>query len=272
MIFTPIILNDGPGGNGSKSNSLDMDLTLALADLKGKFINSEKGVIEYQAIRKSKEYRTYKELTRGLKSFDLEHITDRRRKISFWINIYNAAVIHGVIELGLSHSVKEIFKFFDRVSYEIGGFLFSLNDMEHGILRGNQSPPYRLFKPFGKKDRRKDFAVLPMDPRIHFALVCGATSCPPISFYEADQIDFQLQLAAESFINSPKVQILPGEKLLLLSMIFKWYKKDFGGSDQALVDTVLRFLDEGEKKNFLKDHRDQIRMKYQPYDWSLNQA
>lgn len=272
MIFSPIILNDGPGGDGPKSDSLDKDLTLALVDLKGKFINSEKAVIEYQAIRKSKEYKAYKELTRGLKAFDLGHVTDRPRKLSFWINIYNAAVIHGVIELGLIHSVKEVPNFFDRVTYEIGGFLFSLNDMEHGILRGNQRPPYRFFKPFGKKDPRKDFSVQPMDPRIHFALVCGAASCPPISFYEADQIDFQLQLAAESFINSPEVQVLPGDKLLLLSMIFKWYKGDFGGSDQALMDMILRFLDEGEKKNFLKDYRDQIRIKYQPYDWSLNQA
>lgn len=272
MIFSPIILNDGPGGNGLKSDSLDKDLNLALADLKGGFIDPERGVVNYKAIRMSREYKTYRELTKGLRFFDLEGVTDRPRKLSFWINIYNAAVIHGVIELGLTHSVKEVSNFFDRVSYEIGGFLFSLKDMEHGILRGNQRPPYRLFKPFGKKDRRKDFAVHPMDPRIHFALVCGSASCPPISFYQADQIDFQLQLAAESFINSPKVQILPGEKLLLLSMIFKWYKKDFGGSDQALVDTILRFLDEGEKKNFLKDVRDQIRIKYQPYDWNLNQA
>ncbi len=272
MIFSPIILNDGPVRNGSKSDSLDKDLTLALADLKGKFIHFERGVIEYQAIRKSEEYQTYKELTKGLQFFDLRRLADRPEKLSFWINIYNTAVIHGIIEMGVTRSVKEISNFFDRVTYKIGGFVFSLNDMEHGILRGNRRPPYRLFKPFGRNDPRKGFAIIPIDPRIHFALVCGAASCPPISFYEANQIDFQLQLAAESFINSPKVQILPREKLLLLSMIFKWYKRDFGGTDQGLVDTILRFLDEGEKKNLLKDVRDQIRIKYQPYDWNLNHA
>jgi hypothetical protein len=143
--------------------------------------------------------------------------------------------------------------------------------MEHGILRGNRRPPYRLLRPWGNNDSRLEFAILPIDPRIHFALVCGARSCPPIGFYEAEQIDFQLQLAAESFINSPQVRILPEKNTLLISMIFKWYKADFGGNDQAIIDTILNFLDEGEKKNFLSENRNRVQMKYQPYDWNLNQ-
>jgi hypothetical protein len=54
-------------------------------------------------------------------------------------------------------------------------------------------------------------------------------------------------------------------------MIFKWYKADFGGNDRAIADTILNFLDEGEKKNFLSENRDRVRIKYQPYDWNLNQ-
>jgi len=181
-------------------------------------------------------------------------------------------VIHGVIELGLQKSVKEVNWFFDRITYEIGGYRFSLNDMEHGILRGNRRPPYRLFKPFQKEDPRLEFAVVPMDPRIHFALVCGARSCPPIGFYEAIQIDFQLELAAASFINSPQVKILSPEKIVLLSKIFKWYKTDFGGNDQALMNTLLIYLDGGEKKDFLKQNRSRVHLRYQPYDWSLNQT
>jgi hypothetical protein len=110
-----------------------------------------------------------------------------------------------------------------------------------------------------------------LDPRIHFALVCGARSCPPIGFYESDQIEFQLQLAAASFINSPQVRIESEERTVSISMIFKWYKSDFGGSRSALIDTLLQFLDEGEKKDFLRKNRDGIRIRYQPYDWNLNQ-
>jgi hypothetical protein len=180
-------------------------------------------------------------------------------------------VIHGVIELGLERSVKDFPGFFDRIAYEIGGFRFSLNEIEHGLLRNNRRLPYRLFRPLRKKDPRIEFTVTPFDPRIHFALVCGARSCPPIGFYEAEQIDFQLQLAAMSFINSPQVKILIHEGTVLISMIFKWYKVDFGGSDRGLLETVLKYLDEGKNKAFLKENRGRIRIRYQPYDWNLNQ-
>ncbi len=272
MIFSPIVLNSGAGSEEGDSDFLDIRLTLALAELRNKFIDPERGVIDYLAIRTTEAYDSYVNLARRLRSFDLRSLKSRQRQLSFWINIYNAAVIHGVIALGITRSVKDFFKFFHRVSYEIGGDRFSLNDVEHGILRGNQRPPYGLFKPFGKKDHRKRFAILPMDPRIHFALVCGAASCPPVSFYEADQIDFQLRLAAESFINSPRVKVVVEKNLLLISMIFKWYKSDFGGSDQAVVETILDYLDEGEKKNYLREHRESIRITYQPYDWNLNQS
>jgi hypothetical protein len=38
-----------------------------------------------------------------------------------------------------------------------------------------------------------------MDPRIHFALVCGAKSCPPIKLYSASTLEEGLQGAAEAF-------------------------------------------------------------------------
>jgi hypothetical protein len=72
----------------------------------------------------------------------------------------------------------------------------------------------------------------------------------------------------------PKIQkgILMDEKTISISMIFRWYKIDFGGSDQALLDTLLTHLDEGKDKAFLEKNRGQIRIRYQPYDWNLNQS
>jgi hypothetical protein len=266
-----IILNLGEPYHNVLEQPIDIALTLAMSDLKAKFINIESGTVHYKAIRGSEEFNRYKDLTRGLRSFDLRFLDSREKRLAFWINIYNTAVIHGVIELGLQRSVKELPRFFSRISYEIGGYRFSLNDIEHGILRGNRRPPYGLLKPFRKSDPRVECAVLPMDPRIHFALVCGARSCPPIGFYEAGQIDFQLQLAALSFVNSPQVRLLPQERAVWLSMIFKCYWTDFGGSKAAVIDTLLSLMDEGEKKTFLRENRDQIRIRYQPYDWNLNE-
>jgi hypothetical protein len=267
-----IALNAGTPSQIPTEQPIDIALTLAMADLKAKFIDAERGAVRYKSIRGSEEFERYKDLTRGLRSFDLRSLKDRGPRLAFWTNIYNTAVIHGVIELELKRSVKECPRFFDRVTYEIGGFRFSLNEMEHGLLRGNRRHPYRVLRPFRERDPRLEFAIVPLDPRIHFALVCGARSCPPIGFYEAEQIDFQLGLAAMSFINSPQVKILPEEKTVFISMIFKWYKIDFGGSDRALLDTLLNHLDEGKDKAFLEENRNQIRIRYQPYDWNLNQS
>lgn len=246
MIFSsPIVLNEGQPSSLVSDQPIDIALTLVLAEMKGRFIDADRGVVCYKAIHASPEFEQYRRLTGGLRSFDLRSLQSRDQQLAFWINIYNTGVIHGVIELGLQASVKECRRFFERVSYEIGNFHFSLDEIEHGVLRGNQRPPYHLLRPFRKGDPRLTFIVQPMDPRVHFALVCGARSCPPISFYEASEIDFQLQLAAKSFINSPQVKILPEEKSIFISKIFKLYYSDFGGKKEPLIQTLLDFLDEG---------------------------
>ncbi len=270
--LSPVILNAGDPTTIQLEQPIDIALTLSMADLKGRFIDGESSSVHYRAIRGSEEFERYKELTKGLQSFDLRDLKTREQRLAFWVNIYNTAVIHGVIELKLGQSVKEFPRFFDRITYEIGGFRFTLNEMEHGILRGNRRHPYRILRPFLKNDSRLEFMIIPIDSRIHFALVCGARSCPPIGFYEASQIDFQLQLAAQSFINSSQVEIRPQEGKLFISKIFKWYQADFGWSREAVLDMLLNFLDEGEKREFLKRNRDRVRIKYQPYDWNLNQA
>jgi hypothetical protein len=269
---TPIILNKRERIDMPLDQPIDVAMVLAMADLKAQYIDVESGRVRYRDIRGSEAFERYKALTGYLKSFPLQSLQGRDERLAFWINLYNTTVIHGVIELGLEQSVKEFPGFFDRVMYEIGGYFFSLTAMEHGILRGNRRPPYRLFRPFQKGDPRSAFMVAPMDPRVHFALVCGARSCPPISFYDAGQIDFQLQLASASFINSPQVKIYPEKRLVLISMIFKWYQSDFGGGEQSLVDILLTYLDEGEKKDFLKENKDRVHIRYQDYDWSLNQS
>lgn len=206
---------------------------------------------------------------RGLNSFPLETLCDRAERLAFWINIYNAAVIHGVVSLGIKRSVREVPFFFKRAAYRIGGHTFSLHEMEHGILRGNRRAPYGLLRPFKKSDPRVAFSMTALDPRIHFALVCGARSCPAVGFYEAAHIDFQLDLAAASFINGPGVKFLKEPKTLVLSKIFQWYKSDFGGMS-GVMDMLLKYLDQGEAREAIANNRSDLSVRFQPYDWDLN--
>ena len=42
---------------------------------------------------------------------------------------------------------------------------------------------------FEDKDPRSKVALSELDPRIHFALNCGARSCPPIRVYTEEKYD-----------------------------------------------------------------------------------
>ncbi len=252
------------------TEDLSASLREAIGDLQAQFFDLEAGRVNYRAIKGSPQYDAYLQKAALLRNFDLSQLKDRQEKLALWINLYNTMVIHGVIDWDIRESVKENNGFFTRLKYDIGGHLFSLNDIEHGILRGNARPPYGFFRPFGPGDPRLPFAVTPPDPRVHFTLVCGSRSCPPIGFYISERIDEQLELAAASFINSPEVEIIPSENLLRISQIFRWYRRDFGGNQRSIIQFLLRYLDAGEKKDFLESHQEAVRVRYRDYNWSLN--
>ena len=249
---------------------LSASLREAIGDLQAQFFDLEAGRVNYRAMKGAPEYAAYLQKATLLRNFDLSQLKERQDKLAFWINLYNTMVIHGVIDWDIRESVKERNGFFTRLKYDIGGHLFSLSDIEHGILRGNSRPPYGLFKPFGHDDPRLTFGVTSLDPRIHFTLVCGSRSCPPIGFYTSERIEEQLELATASFINSPEVEIIPSENLLRISQIFRWYRRDFGGSDTSIIQFLLQYLDAGEKRDFLGAHQEAVRIRYRDYDWSLN--
>lgn len=70
--------------------------------------------------------------------------------------------------------------------------MYSLNEIENGVLRSNRRAIGALRRPFGKNDPRLKIALEQPEPLIHFALVCGAKSCPPIKTYSAKVLLFIL--------------------------------------------------------------------------------
>ena len=140
---------------------------------------------------RSKIFETYKEVARQLQRVDLDSMVAQRNELlAFFINIYNALVIHGTIERGVPGSLWSRYTFFSTTAYNIGGYIFTLNDIENGILRGNRASMATLYmRPFASsldKDARLKYTVSnPVEPRIHFALNCGAKSCPPIKTFSA---------------------------------------------------------------------------------------
>lgn len=268
-VSSVVVLNNGQELPDVRPEDLGGELMRSIRGLRDKFYDTARGLVDYQALKESDEFHYYRILTNGLHKFDPSLLLGRKEKIAFWVNLYNTVVVDGIASMGIKQSVKEIADFFSHVGYEIGGRLYTPDDVEHGILRGNTRPWFRPFKQFGPKDPRKRWIVTPVDPRIHFALVCGSRSCAPIEYYDPRTINEQLEEASRSFVNSSEVVTLPEEGKLLLSEIFRWYEKDFGGK-LGVIDFIFDYLADDHARRFLRKNRENLRFEYIYYDWNLN--
>ena len=266
-----VVLNDSAEVKLSNLEKKDIaqELKEAINYLKGDFYDLESGKVNYSAMKGSESFENYKQATAYLKNFDLISLKTRESKLAFWINIYNSLVVHGIIELEIKNSVREYSKFFESVSYNIGGYNFSLDEIEHGILRRNIKKHLFARRPFANSDARTQFIMSELEPRIHFSLVCGSKSCPPIGTYQEEKIDKQLDIAVGNFVNGPDVFIEKDKNRLKLSKIFKWYKADFG-TDIQLIEFFAQYKKDPEEKSYLEKNKSNLSFSYLEYDWNLN--
>ena len=138
---------------------------------------------------------------------------------SFWINAYNLSVISGIVNNYPVSSPLSISGFFDKTKYLLAGEQVTLNDIENTKLR-------EVFS----------------DPEIHFVLVCGALSCPPIiaEAYRSEKLEVQMKRQARLALNNTEfIQVNHTERKVLLSEIMKWYEKDFVQKDASIIDFVI---------------------------------
>jgi len=116
----------------------------------------------------------------ALTDFDLEQaLVTQENRLAFWLNLYNA--FFQVIIREHPEWFKNKIKLFFGRHFTVANHKMSLDDIEHDMLRKSTykwSFGY-LTKPFPSAFE-KAFQVKNLDPRIHFALNCGAVSCPPI--------------------------------------------------------------------------------------------
>ncbi|XP_028249819.1 uncharacterized protein LOC114426538 isoform X2 [Parambassis ranga] len=228
--------------------------------------------VDYKGMSVNPAFERYCELAIQLQRVELLSLS-REEKLAFFINIYNALVIHGYLRLGAPTNMWQRYRFFNYVSYLIGGEVFTLQDIENGVLRGNRKGVAQLRRPFSKTDPRLQMALPDAEPLIHFALNCGAKGCPPIKTYTPQDIDTQLRTAAEAFLeNDDGCVIDSGKREVRLSQIFKWYKADFGGTDEKLLNWVLEHMGDSPKKTSLQGilSAGKTKVSFLPYDWSSN--
>jgi hypothetical protein len=198
-----------------------------------------------------------------LAAFDDADLRPLRREpevaLAFWLNCYNAGTQRLLEDRpALYESRLRFLRFFRAPCLTVGGARLSLDDIEQGILRGRSKYGLGYLPRLLPDTFEIRYRLDGVDPRIHFALNCGAASCPAIRAYEPDRVDDQLDLATRTHLGST-VEYDPSAGTARVPRLFLWYRGDFGGR--------------GGIRRFLREY-DAIppgaspRVRYRAWDWS----
>lgn len=188
----------------------------------------------------------------------LSQITTDNQKKAFWINLYNAYT--QIILSKNPGKYKSRRSFFGNRQIHIAGKKVSLDEIEHGILRHSKvkwglGHLNKLFPSVFEKRQRVDT----VDYRIHFALNCGAKSCPPIAFYTPQQLDRQLDMATKVYLQG-EATYDEKNNVVALPALMNWFRGDFGDK-KGMIRLLhkLNIVPEGKKPS----------LRFKKYDWNL---
>lgn len=173
----------------------------------------------------------------------------RSAQVAFLLNLYNASTVDMVVTHYPVKSIRDIGSLlrgpWKQEVVRLWGETTTLDHVEHDLLR-------RLYK----------------EPRVHFALVCAARSCPPLRGepYVGDRLEAQLEDQGRVFLSqTSKNRLDASSRVLFLSPIFQWFKGDFVATGKSIPEFVSPYFPEGSPRQLSG-----YRIQYTVYDWRLN--
>ncbi|KAL7173703.1 hypothetical protein ACSBR2_033035 [Camellia fascicularis] len=181
---------------------------------------------------------TLRVLMNGLQKVDLRHLS-HQQKLEFWINMYNAYIMHGFLQYGVPSSPEKLLILMNKATLNIGGNTINAPAIEHFILRKSTSSILKeVNRMSDKEDKeaivRQLYGLDSSDPNVTYCLCCGTRSSPAVRIYTAEGIAAELEkskleyLQASIVVTSTKRIALPG--LLLRNM------HDFAKDMDSLVE------------------------------------
>ncbi len=208
----------------------------------------------------------------ALAGHDPEALTSHEERLAFWLNAYNAAVLAGVLDAyggDPAFTVLDSGAFFDGPEITVCSTALTLNQLEHGVVRGKLDHAAVLAADEDTQDAIAAYhedlwggAVV--DARIHVGLNCASIGCPNLRTaqapfaYEAATVDAQLDEAARVYVDDAGKGAGPDG----ISRIFQWFSGDFdpeyGGAAGFVEEHRTDGLDGVDTGAWLE------------YDWTLN--
>ena len=235
-------------------------LTVTFAQSQEDYVSISSKFIKATRDHDKKDIAKYTKSIADVSQDELEKQLDNdQKKLTFFINVYNAFTHNALTEN--PDQYKDRSAFFRSEQFVIAGNKVNLDIIEHGFLR-HSAVKWSLGK-FGKlfpPKLERVFRVDEKDWRIHFALNCGAKSCPPVDIYEYKTIDEQLEKSAKTYFlkNSSYDK---KSNVLKVPSLMSWFRGDFG--NKCGVKKIAK------KFGVLPDDA-KPSIEYLNYDWTLD--
>ena len=210
------------------------------------------GMVNYEALKKDQSaLESYLQLTASVPRKQFDGWT-RPQRMAFLLNVYNASTLKLMADNFPVKSIKDIGgvrRVWNLKVVRLFGEKYTLGHLENVLIR-------KQFK----------------SPSVHFALVCGSRSCPPLRKepYTAEILEDQFADQAHIFLrDSKKNYVNMDSKTIFLSPIFSWFREDFGKTDTEIIAQVAEHFEIAEQEALLKGG---FKIDYTKFDWGVNQS
>ena len=231
-----VVLNDYLAWNESQRNWVDVSQALLndVMALMYSNLSADASCVELDALRVSPMYAEgFRERVGELQHAQLDDLSPAAQ-LAFFINVLNVLIMHAYIECGLPTCEMDV-RFISRYAmYSIGGLLFSINDIYHGLLRGNAAHPW-FSAPLidGSDVRNRHVQAAPCNPNVHFAVCWHMEDSPPPRDLDEENVGPMLHAAAAEMVMN-QVEFGP-DGTVVLPWIFNYYAADFPADPLAFV-------------------------------------
>jgi len=192
----------------------------------------------------------------------------REERLAFFLNVYNILVIHGIIWYGWPDNEWERMNFYQACGYVIGGLVYSLNDIETGILRGNKQKAGSLGVPFTIEDVRKNYMIPGGESKIHFVLWRGTGRYgADLMAFSPEALEAELNAGVREFLQDERkgLKVVVASKLgiteIWLSKLFAYYYVDFGETEKDVLKWLVRAM------GIEIPEKEKIKIKHLDWSW-----
>jgi hypothetical protein len=224
---------------------------------------------DYARFAESPEFDELRVAARALADFDCADLHIGLR-LAFWLNVYNGLVLHAVVARRAQAGVRTVGDFFTASQYMVGGYVFSLDEIEHGLLRVNAPRLAFGAKPLRRGEPRHALAPFVFDERVHFAMYSACRSSPAPAAYAAGNLAESLERATCDYL-AAHVRLGADRASLVVPKLFDWYAADFGGK-RGVLEFVLARMPGDDVEAAVERHGLGLRLRYADFDWTLNAA